>query len=116
MEESQNTAERNLQTKAGRENNAGAEQDLDMNITEKIDEMIFDLLEVIEDKNINMVEKKKIVRIFLHHVNDLLGNHEQMYLVKLSNEFRMGGGSMQHKPVSQGGNSVEETKNKKKSG
>lgn len=116
VEEGQDAAERDVQAEAGGEDNAGAEQDMDMEITEEINEMIFDLLEVIEDKNISTVEKMKVIRIFLHHTHDLLGNHEQMYLVEQSNEFRTGEGSMRHKPASQGGNSAEEAENETGSG
>ena len=70
-----------------------AMDEADKEITEEINEMIFDLLEVIEDKNISTVEKMKVIRIFLHHTHDLLGNHEQMHLMEQSHEYNTGEGS-----------------------
>ena len=82
MEESQAAAERNVQAEAGKEDNLGAKRNVDMDITKKINEMMFDLPEVIENKNISTVDKIKMIRIFLQHMYNLLGNHHQMYLVE----------------------------------
>lgn len=62
-------------------------EDMNKVFTDEINEMISDLLEVIEDGNINTVEKMKVIQIFLHHTHDLLENHEQMHLQEHSNQY-----------------------------
>ena len=52
-----------------------------------INEMIFDLLEVIEDTKSSTVEKTNVIRYFLYHTHDLLGSHNQDQMREYTQEF-----------------------------
>ena len=94
-----------------------AMEDMNKEITGEINEMIFDLLEVIEDVNISTVEKMKVIRIFLHHTHDLLGTHEQMHFIEQSRDYNTEEGShlMQQFPTNPIESDQEEGNDQQKS-